>query len=161
MPNSLEINPTSRRAAAIGTVDASANNSRASVISAKACTVLLSMLTPTIPQLELPSRKPATRNTNGALEVERRQWFRQNRPEKHDTRQGQDRGFAHRIDAPPSRGGVAPCRTLHALVRAMLPCTERSGSSRGRASDDCGLAVGSTRLQLKSRGERWRIAHRG
>ena len=40
-------------------LDASANNNRANVISAKWCTAELSTSTVTIPQLEFPRRKPA------------------------------------------------------------------------------------------------------
>ena len=64
-PRSRAVSGRSRRAAASGTADASANSSRASVISARWCTVALSTSTLTIPQLGLARSSPAPRKSSG------------------------------------------------------------------------------------------------
>ena len=69
IPSRREVRGRSCRAAATGTADASANSSKASVISARWCTVELSMSTLTIPQLEFASSNPATRKTNGPVRL--------------------------------------------------------------------------------------------
>ena len=68
-PSRRPVSGRSCRAAARGTPDASANSSRASVISARTCTSESSTSTVTRPQRGLATTSPATRKTSGPVRL--------------------------------------------------------------------------------------------
>ena len=63
------------------------------MISARACTVLLSMLTRDDPPTRVAEQEPRNQKDQRCAEVERRQRFRQDCPHEHDKGQGQDRAL--------------------------------------------------------------------
>ena len=69
IPSSREVNGRSCRTAFTGTADTSAKSTNPSVISARWCTVELSMSTSTIPQFGLARTNPANRKTERPGEV--------------------------------------------------------------------------------------------